>query len=72
MKTSRTVLNLCKTLNLYRTLDICKAFNIHKILLTLDGCSGMYRVSKVSKNKASRPVLDIEEVTISLSTNAKA
>jgi hypothetical protein len=31
----------------------------------------MYKVSKVRKNKASRPVLDIEEVTILLSINAK-
>ena len=72
MKTGRTALNLRKTLNFYRTLNICKAFDICKILLTLDGRSGTHGVSKASENKASRPVLDVEEVTVSLSTNVKA
>jgi len=31
-----------------------------------------YIVSKVRKDKASRPILDIEEVTILLSTSIKA
>jgi hypothetical protein len=31
----------------------------------------MYKVSKARKDKACRPVLDAEEVTASLSTNAK-
>ena len=65
MKTGRTVLNLCKTF------DFCKTFDIHKILLPLDGRSRIYRVSKACKDKASRPVLDVEEVTILLSINAK-
>ena len=31
----------------------------------------MYRVSKVRKDRAYRPILDVEEVTILLSTNTK-
>ena len=31
----------------------------------------MYGVSKVREDKACRPVLDVEEVTVSPSTNAK-
>ena len=37
----------------------------------MDGRSGTYEVSKVREDKAYRPVLDAEEVTISLSTNIK-
>ena len=40
------------------------SFNIRKILLPLDGRSRIYKVSKVRKDKAYRPILDIEEVTI--------
>ena len=65
MKTSKIALDFYKTFNLY------KAFNICKILLLLNNCNGIYGVSKIYKDKASRPVLDIEEVTISLSINAK-
>ena len=72
MKTGRTAPDICKTPNLCRTLNICKVLNICKILLPLDGCSRMYKVSKVRKDKASGPVLDAEEVTILLSLNAKA
>ena len=57
--------------NLRRTLNIRKALDIRKILLLLDGRSRMYKVSKARKDKACRPVLDAEEVTASLSTNAK-
>jgi hypothetical protein len=42
------------------------------ILLLLDGRNRTHRVSKVREGKASGPVLDAEEVTILLSTNAKA
>ena len=65
MKTGRIVPDICKTLNLRRTLDI------RKILLPLDGLSGTYGVSKVREDKACRPVLDAEEVTVLLSMNAK-
>jgi hypothetical protein len=64
-KTSRIALDLHKTLN------IRKVLNIHKILPPLGSCSRTHGVSKVRKDKAYRPVLDTEEVTISLSTNAK-
>jgi hypothetical protein len=57
---------------LYRkTINLRKTINIRKILLPLDGLSGTYRVSKVREDKAYRPVLDAEEVTILLSINAK-
>jgi len=46
-------------------------FNIRKILLPLDGRSGTYGVSKVYEDKAYRPVLDVEEVTVLPSINAK-
>ena len=41
------------------------------MLLPLDSCSGIYRISKVHKNKASGPILDIKEATILLSINIK-
>ena len=69
--TGRTALDLCKTLNICRTLNIRKVLNIRKILLPLDSRNGVYRVSKARKDKASGPVLDVEEVTILLSLNAK-
>jgi hypothetical protein len=60
-----------KTFNLRKTLNIRGVLNIRKILLPLDGRNGTYGVSKVREDKASRPVLDAEEVTVSLSTNVK-
>ena len=60
-----------KTVNLYKALDIYKALNIRKILLPLDGCSRIYRVSKAYKDKAVKPVLDAKEVITLLNTNAK-
>ena len=77
MKTGRTVPDLrrtpdlCRTPNLRRTLNIRKVLNIRKILLHLDGRSRIYEVSKVRKDKASRPVLDAEEVTVLPNMNAK-
>ena len=62
---------LRKTFNIRIIFNICKALNVRKILLPLDGRSRTYRVSKVCKDKAYRPVLDAEEVTILPSTNAK-
>jgi len=69
MKTGRTAPKLPLS---YKALNIRKALNIHKILLPLNGCSRTYRVSKACEDKASRPVLDAEEVIILLSINAKA
>ena len=54
-----------KTLNLRKTVDI------RKILLPLDGRSRTHGVSKIREDKAGRPVLDAEEVTILPSTNTK-
>ena len=80
----RKTTNLRKTVDLYRTRDLYKTINfrqifnirrtpnIRKILPPLDNYSGTYGVSKVCKDKANRPVLDIEEVTILLSINVKA
>ena len=68
----RTTFSIRKTPNLRRTLNICKALDICKILLPLDGRSRTYGVSKAREDKAYRPVLDAEEVTILLSINAKA
>ena len=69
--TSGTASNIRKTLNLYITLNIYKVLNIRKTLLLLDGRSRIYKVSKVYENKASRPILNTEEVTILLSINTK-
>ena len=52
-------------------LNIRKALDIRKILLPLDGRNGTHGVSEAREDKAGRPVLDAEEVTVSLSTNAK-
>ncbi len=71
MKIGRTVLNLCKALNIHKILDLCKTLDIRKILPLLDDRNGMYRVSRTCEDKARRPALDMEEVTISLSINAK-
>ena len=61
----------CKTFNLYKTFNIRTIFNIRKIPPPLDGYSRTYKVSKVRKDKAYRPILNAEEVTISPSINAK-
>ena len=69
MKTGRTAPKLplsCKTLDLHKTL------NIRKVLLPLDGRNGIYGASKVREDKADRPVLDVEEVTVLPSTNIRA
>ena len=71
IKTGRTVPDLRKTPDLCRTLNIRKVLDIRKILLLLDDRSRTYEVSKVREDKACRPVLDAEEVTVSPSTNAK-
>jgi len=62
---------LCKTFDIRTIFNIRKALDVRKILLPLDGRSRMYEVSKVRENKAYRPVLDAEEVTVLPSTNAK-
>jgi len=78
MKTGKIAPNLRKTvdlrkaLNTRRILDIRKVPNIRKILLPLDGRNGTHRVSEAREDKASGPVLDAEEVTVSLSMNVKA
>ena len=68
---SHKAINLRKTFNLHKTFNIRTVFNIRKILPPLDGRSRMYKVSKVHKDKAYRPILDAEEVTVLPSTNAK-
>jgi hypothetical protein len=60
-----------RTLNIYKVLNIYKTLNIYKILLPLDDYNRTHGVSKIRKDKASRPILDTEEVTILLSINAK-
>jgi hypothetical protein len=72
MKTGRTALDLRKTFDIRKTLDIRKALDIRKILLLLDDRNGTYGVSEAREDKASRPVLDAEDVTVLLSTNVKA
>jgi hypothetical protein len=57
--------------NIRKTFDLRKALDIRKILLPLDDRNGTYGVSEAHEDKAGRPVLDVEEVTILLSTNAK-
>ena len=61
-----------RTVNIHRTINIRRTLNIYKILLPLDGRNGTYGVSEAREDKACRPVLDMEEVTVSLSTNVKA
>ena len=63
--------NLRKTFNLCKTFNIRTIFNIRKIPPPLDSRSRTYEVSKVRKDKAYRPVLDVEEVTVSPSINTK-
>ena len=78
MKTGGTAPSICRTPNLRKTSNIHTIFNIRKTLnlyitlLLLDDRSRTYKVSKVRKDKAYRPILDIEEVTVLLSTNTKA
>ena len=55
----------------YKTVDLYRTVNIRRTLLPLDGYNGTYEVSKVREDKASGPVLDVEEVTVLLSLNAK-
>ena len=71
MKTGRIVPDLYRTPDLRRTLNIRKVLNIRKILPPLDGRSRTEEVSKAREDKACRPILDAEEVTVLLSTNAK-
>ena len=68
---SYKAVNLRKTFNLCKTFNIRTIFNIRKILPPLDGRSRIYKVSKVREDKAYRPILDAEEVTILPSINAK-
>ena len=58
--------------NIYKTFNLRKALNIRRILLLLDDRNGTHEVSKACEDKASRPVLDAEEVTVLLSLSAKA
>ena len=67
----RRTFDIRRTLDIRRTVDLCKVLNIRKILLLLDDRSRTYEVSKVREDKAERPVLDAEEVTVLPSTNAK-
>ena len=55
-----------------KTFDLHRTLNIRKILLPLDSRNGTYRVSEARENKAYRPVLDAEEVTVLLRINVKA
>jgi hypothetical protein len=77
MKTSRIALDLRKTFdirtifNIRKTPNLRKALDIRKILPPLDGRSRTHGVSKAREDKAGGPVLDAEEVTILLSSNAK-
>ena len=67
----RKTFDLHKALDIRKTLNLYKTFDIRKILLPLDGHSRTHGVSKAREDKAGRPILDIEEVTILLSTNTK-
>ena len=64
-------LDIRKALNIRKALDLRKTFDIRKILLPLDGYSRTHGVSKAREDKAGRPVLDTEEVTVLPSTNTK-
>ena len=70
-KTGGTAPDIRRTPDLRRTLNIRKVLDIRKILLHLDDRSGTHGVSKVREDKACRPVLDVEEVTVLPSMNAK-
>ena len=75
---SHQTVDLHKTVNLRQILDIRRIPNIRKIpdirkiLPPLDDHSGTYGVSKAREDKAGRPVLDAEEVTVLPSTSVKA
>ena len=69
MKTGRTAPELPLS---RKTFDLRRTLNIRKILLPLDGRNGTYGVSEARENKACRPVLDAEDVTVLLSMNIKA
>ena len=62
---------LRRTFDIRTIFNIRKALDIRKVLLPLDGRGGTHGVSKVREDKACRPVLDAEEVTVLPSTNAK-
>jgi hypothetical protein len=57
--------------DIYKTPDLRKALDIRKILLPLEDRNRTHGVSEVREDKACRPVLDAEKVTVLLSTNAK-
>jgi hypothetical protein len=63
--------DLRKTSDIRKVLDLRKALDIRKILLLLDDRNGTHGVSEVREDKAYRPVLDAEEVTVLPSTNVK-
>jgi hypothetical protein len=76
MKTGRTALDLRKTFDIRTIFSIRKTpdlrrTDIRKVLLPLDDRNGTHRVSEVREDKAYRPILDAEEVTVSPSINAK-
>ena len=62
---------LRKTFNIRTIFNIRKTLDIRRILLPSDGRSRTRRVSKVREDKACRPILDAEEVTVLPSTNTK-
>ena len=66
------IVSLHKTLDIRKALNLRKTPNIRKILLPLDGRNRTHGVSKTCEDKADGPVLDVEEVTVSPSTNVKA
>ena len=68
----RRTVNLRRTPDIRKTVDLRRTLDIRKILLPLNGRNGTRRVSKAREDKANRPVLDAEEVTVSPSTNVKA
>ena len=70
-KTSKRAPDLHKTVDLRKVLDIRKTPDIRRILPLLDDRNGTHGVSEAREDKAGRPVLDAEEVTVLLSMNAK-
>ena len=68
---SRRALDIRKILNIRKTLNPRKTPDIHRILPLLDDRNGTHGVGEAREDKAGRPVLDAEEVTVSPSTNAK-
>ena len=55
-----------------KTFDLRRTLDIREILLPLDSRNGTHGVSKTREDKASRPVLDAEDVTVLPHTNVKA